>query len=122
MKRALVIAAIAAAAACSKRERTYAPGPAVTVEEAAVIQPSELSPEQVRVVQRALADRGFAVDLTGEYDGRTRSALTAFQRARGLPATGNLNSPTVEALGIDPRDVTPVRRGESAGAAPSGGY
>jgi peptidoglycan hydrolase-like protein with peptidoglycan-binding domain len=122
MKRALVTAAIVAAAACSSREKGYSTAPAETAEEASVIQPSELSPEQVRVVQRALADRGFAVELTGEYDSSTRSALTAFQRARGLPATGNLNSPTVEALGIDPSDVTPVRRGESTGATPGGGY
>ena len=32
-----------------------------------------------------------------------------FQRARGLPATGSLNQPTVDALGLDPRDVMPVR-------------
>jgi hypothetical protein len=59
MKRAIVTAALVAFAACSSRERAYSPGPAA--EEADVIQPSELSPEQVRVVQRALADRGFAV-------------------------------------------------------------
>ena len=54
MKRAIVIAAIAAVAACSSREGGYSPGRAVTAEEATVIQPSELSPEQVRVVQRCI--------------------------------------------------------------------
>jgi peptidoglycan hydrolase-like protein with peptidoglycan-binding domain len=73
------------------------------------VQPSELSSEQVRLVQRALSDRGFALDLTGSFDERTQSALSDFQRTRGLPATGNLNQPTVEALGLDPRDVMPVR-------------
>jgi peptidoglycan hydrolase-like protein with peptidoglycan-binding domain len=52
------------------------------------------------------------VDLTGHFDDRTQTALMDFQRARGLPSTGNLNQPTVEALGIDPREVMPVR-GES---------
>jgi peptidoglycan hydrolase-like protein with peptidoglycan-binding domain len=74
-----------------------------------VVQPSELSPEQVRLLQRALTDRGFALDLSGQFDDRTQTALMDFQRARGLPTTGNLNRPTVEALGLDPREVTPVR-------------
>jgi peptidoglycan hydrolase-like protein with peptidoglycan-binding domain len=83
--------------------------PADQARETAVVQPSDLSAEQVRVVQRALTDRGFALDLTGTFDDRTQTALMDFQRARGLPATGNLNRPTVDALGVDPRDVMPVR-------------
>src|SRR6185369_8412049 len=82
-------------------------------DETAVARPSDFSPEQVRTLQRALSDRGFAVDLTGRFDDRTQTALMDFQRARGLPSTGNLNQPTVEALGIDPREVMPVR-GENA--------
>ncbi len=117
MKRTIVLAVVvAAAAACSSRERSYSSGQAPSsakAEETNVVQPSELSPEQVRLVQRALSDRGFAVDPTGSFDARTETALMDFQRARGLPATGNLNSPTVEALGVDPRDVMPVRRGEA---------
>lgn len=70
---------------------------------------SQLSPEQIRLVQRALADRGYAVDLTGAFDGRTQTALGEFQRARGLPADGKLDTNTLETLGIDPRDVMPVR-------------
>jgi peptidoglycan hydrolase-like protein with peptidoglycan-binding domain len=78
-------------------------------QQATVARPSDFSPEQVRTLQRALSDRGFAVDLTGRFDDRTQTALMDFQRARGLPSTGNLNRPTVEALGIDPREVMPVR-------------
>jgi peptidoglycan hydrolase-like protein with peptidoglycan-binding domain len=83
-------------------------------QQTAVVQPSDLSNEQVRIVQRALSDRGFALDLTGSFDERTQTALSDFQRARGLPATGNLNQPTVEALGLDPRDVMPVRGSNDA--------
>jgi peptidoglycan hydrolase-like protein with peptidoglycan-binding domain len=120
MKRALLIAA-AAAIACASQQRTssdetYRSSRDTASGETTVVQPSSLSPEQVRLVQRSLADRGFAVDMNGRFDGRTQQALTDFQRARGLPSTGNLNPPTVEALGLDPRDVMPVR-GSSGDAA-----
>jgi peptidoglycan hydrolase-like protein with peptidoglycan-binding domain len=131
MKRILCLTAILALAACASSSKEHSSGstyggstttPSTPSASAAgqagtgtaVIQPSELAPEQVRLVQRALSDRGFAVDLSGAYDDRTQTALMDFQRARGLPATGNLNSPTVEALGLDPRDVMPVRGSQSA--------
>ena len=46
-----------------------------------------------------------------------------FQRARGLPATASLDQPTLDALGLDPRDVTPERGTDTTGrtAAPSEG-
>jgi peptidoglycan hydrolase-like protein with peptidoglycan-binding domain len=100
-----LLAGLAALAACA-HEGAAGPAPATAAAEAAQVP---LSPEQVRLVQRSLADRGFAVDLTGVLDDRTHAALADFQRARGLPTTGTLNTPTVDALGIDPRDVMPAR-------------
>ena len=54
-------------------------------------------------VQRALVDRGFD---PGEVDGamgsRTRRALEAFQESIGLPETGQADSATLEALGLEP--------------------
>src|SRR6185369_1095588 len=105
MKRAL-LAAFALIAGCMGHDRTAQPDRAAapqTGDQTAVARPSDFAPEQVRTLQRALSDRGFAVDLTGRFDDRTQTALMDFQRARGLPSTGNLNQPTVEALGIDPR-------------------
>jgi peptidoglycan hydrolase-like protein with peptidoglycan-binding domain len=124
MKSTPLLVALAVLAACST-PRAVAPSDAVARDRASedpstVVKPSALSPEQVRVVQRSLIDRGFAVDLSGEFDPLTRRALTDFQRARGLPATGNLNTSTVEALGVDPRDVMPVR-GSSAPSDESDG-
>lgn len=116
MKREVlfVFVAVAALLACSNKARTYegstTAGPASPDgAQSAVIQPSDLSPEQVRLVQRSLVDRGFAVDPGGTFDDRTQTALMDFQRARGLAATGKLNQPTIDALGLDPRDVMPVR-------------
>jgi peptidoglycan hydrolase-like protein with peptidoglycan-binding domain len=101
-----------ALAACS-RERTYRSPPeaggAAQPTDTWVGQPSDLSPEQVRTVQRALVDRGFPIELSGAFDAQTRTAMGDFQRSRGLPATGNLTPDTAEALGLDPREVMPVR-------------
>jgi peptidoglycan hydrolase-like protein with peptidoglycan-binding domain len=114
MKRVLTIMALTLAAACSheragRGQTTVETNAPPNDQQTAVVQPSDLSSEQVRLVQRALSDRGFAVDLSGSFDDRTQTALMDFQRARGLPATGNLNQPTVDALGIDPTTVMPVR-------------
>jgi peptidoglycan hydrolase-like protein with peptidoglycan-binding domain len=125
MKRPLV-AAFALLAGCMSHDRSAqseggaSRASAMQREQSSVAQPSEFSPEQMRTLQRALSDRGFAVDLSGRFDDRTQTALMDFQRARGLPSTGNLNQPTVEALGIDPREVMPVRGEKEEGekAAP----
>ena len=112
MKRGLCIVVLAGVAACASQS-AYSGGAASTTapsaSEQGAAERSDLSPEQVRIVQRSLADRGFAVDLTGTFDDRTQTALLDFQRARGFPATGQLDASTMEALDIDPGDVAPVR-------------
>ncbi|GEJ55913.1 peptidoglycan-binding domain-containing protein [Anaeromyxobacter diazotrophicus] len=123
MKRALSLIALAAVA-CTNRAATYSGDTSSGADTAraassgAAISPSQLSPEQVRLVQRSLIDRGFAVDPTGNFDDRTQTALGDFQRARGLPATAALDRPTLDALGLDPREVTPP--GGRAAAPASG--
>jgi peptidoglycan hydrolase-like protein with peptidoglycan-binding domain len=113
MRNAALLLVTVALVACN-RERTHTtPAPtASTARDTSgtwVAQGSDLSPEQVRMVQRALGDRGFPVELSGSYDPQTRTALSDFQRSRGLPSTGNLNSDTAAALGLDPNQVMPVR-------------
>ncbi|WGD54125.1 peptidoglycan-binding protein [Bradyrhizobium sp. CB1650] len=60
-----------------------------------------LSPEEIRVVQQVLIERGL---LTGEADGvlgtRTREALITFQRQQGIQASGSIDTRTVSALGV----------------------
>lgn len=76
------------------------------IEPGAVAPPPErLSPEAVRSIQNRLRTLGFyngGVD--GAWGAQTRTALTAFQQNRGLQPTGEVNPPTVGALGLDPRD------------------
>lgn len=69
------------------------PAPAATAQAPADIEPG------VAAVQRALAELGYD---PGPADGvmgpRTRQAIAAFQRDRGLPATGAVDGPTTAAL------------------------
>ena len=124
MKGTLCAVAVAALAGCSAHQGAAPGSPGPEPESSArsnALPASDLSPEQVRLVQRALADRGYPVNLTGAFDGQTQTALSQFQRARGLPADGKLDPSTLETLGIDPRDVMPVRGpSEETGAAHEG--
>ena len=63
-----------------------------------------LSPQEIREVQRVLIERRL---LVGEADGvlgfRTREALIAFQRQQGIQTTGSIDTRTVTALGLSNR-------------------
>jgi peptidoglycan hydrolase-like protein with peptidoglycan-binding domain len=122
-KAVLALAAAAAVAGCNRQStyetpRSSAPSSA-GADETWVAQPSDLSEEQVRQVQRALTGRGFQVDATGTFDAATQTALAEFQRSRGLPATGNLNADTAAALGISPDDVRPSRTEAATAPGPT---
>ncbi|MDA9408112.1 peptidoglycan-binding protein [Bradyrhizobium sp. CCBAU 45384] len=84
----------------------------------------DLSPDEIRVVQRVLIERGL---LSGEADGilgpDTRAALISFQRQEGFQTTGSIDTRTVAALGVSnqiraaqgrPTTVGQGRNGEAA--------
>lgn len=55
----------------------------------------------VRAVQVALQKAGYYVgDIDGEYSGDTRAAVNRFERDKGLPETGTITLPVLEALGL----------------------
>jgi peptidoglycan hydrolase-like protein with peptidoglycan-binding domain len=59
-----------------------------------------VTPDLVRRVQQALNDRGHPVGKAdGVWGARTREALEAFQRAKGLPS-GALTVETLRALDV----------------------
>lgn len=117
---ALVVVAVAAAGCSRKRREPPATEQVNAADEGTwVAAPGDLSPEQVQRVQRALADRGFAVEASGKYDDQTRTAMRDFQRSRGLGATGNLNPDTAKALGLEPEAVMPVRGSAGEAAQPA---
>lgn len=66
--------------------------------------------DMIRKVQVALIIRGYKVGApTGAFNAPTQSALLAFQRARGLSATGAMDLATLQALGIDLAMTSPNR-------------
>ncbi len=64
-----------------------------------------VSGDQIALVQRALAEKGHAVPVTGRWDAPTHEALAAFQRDARLGATGVLDPRTARALGISPEEI-----------------
>jgi hypothetical protein len=72
----------------------------------------DLSPDEIRIVQRVLIQRGL---LSGEADGilgpDTRTALITFQRQEGFQTTGSIDTRTVAALGVS--DRISATRGQS---------
>ncbi|WP_275187552.1 peptidoglycan-binding protein [Bradyrhizobium sp. CSA112] len=80
----------------------------------------DLSPDEIRVVQRVLIQRGL---LTGRADGvfsaRTREALMVFQRRQGLQASGTIDTRTVAALGVSNKISATQNQSTTAGQQPS---
>jgi peptidoglycan hydrolase-like protein with peptidoglycan-binding domain len=64
----------------------------------------DLPPDDIRVVQRALIERGL---LHGEADGvlgpKTREAISALQRQQGIQVSGSIDARTVSSLGVSSR-------------------
>lgn len=60
------------------------------------------NPTLVRSVQQALKQKGYDVGtIDGQIGPTTESALRNFQQQQGLPQSGNLDQPTLSALGVE---------------------
>ena len=82
----------------------------------------DLSPQEIREVQRVLIERRL---LVGEADGvlgsRTREALITFQRQQGIQTSGSVDTRTVTALGLSNRiGGQSAAQGQSAGQGQTG--
>lgn len=60
-----------------------------------------LNNREVSAVQRSLKNEGYRVAVDGVWGNQTTSAIRAFQRRNGLPATGDLDSRTLSALDVN---------------------
>jgi peptidoglycan hydrolase-like protein with peptidoglycan-binding domain len=77
------------------------------------------STEQVKDLQRQLAARGlYQGKIDGVAGAKTRAALRNFQSQQGIAATGELDSRSADALGID-LERQPVGGTDSAETAPA---
>jgi murein L,D-transpeptidase YcbB/YkuD len=64
---------------------------------------SRYDPALVRSVQQALNDKGYSAgSIDGQWGPATEDAVRRFQRASGLPQTGELEQSTLTALGVAP--------------------
>jgi peptidoglycan hydrolase-like protein with peptidoglycan-binding domain len=74
---------------------------------AAPIQPlpMRLGPEAIRNIQGRLEQMGYYQGgLDGEWGPGTQAAVARLQQQRGIQPTGQLNPPTVTAMGLNPND------------------
>jgi peptidoglycan hydrolase-like protein with peptidoglycan-binding domain len=74
------------------------------------------TPDRISEIQSALAHGGYYQgDPNGKWDGNTIAAMQKFQSANGLDATGKLDAPSLQKLGLGsdiagvsaPKPVTP---------------
>jgi peptidoglycan hydrolase-like protein with peptidoglycan-binding domain len=57
-------------------------------------------------VQEKLRELGFAAGpVNGDFGSKTQAALTQFQLSRAIPASGQLDDPTLAELGVKPDDA-----------------
>ena len=65
--------------------------------------PADLEPTTIRAIQQALDRHGLQVGaVDGVWGDQTTAAIANFQRARGLPASGQPDAYTLAALGLLP--------------------
>jgi len=75
--------------------------PAATASSSPPAASSRYDPALVRSVQQALNDKGYnAGAVDGQWGPATEDAVRRFQQASSLPQTGELERPTLVALGI----------------------
>jgi peptidoglycan hydrolase-like protein with peptidoglycan-binding domain len=62
----------------------------------------QLSQSEIQSVQQHLQQQGYYKNakVDGRWGPQTRQAVESFQQAKGLPATGQLDQQTLNALGV----------------------
>jgi peptidoglycan hydrolase-like protein with peptidoglycan-binding domain len=80
-----------------------------------------MSQEQIREAQRHLKEAGFDPGpIDGQFGERTRAALREFQKARGLPQTGQLDEETRQQLMAQTPQESPGRMQSPRESSPGG--
>ena len=91
----------ASAAPVSTAPASTAPASTAAASTAPTSTASGHNTSTVRAAQQALNDRGYdAGPADGQWGATTQDAVKRFQRASGLPETGELGPSTLSALGV----------------------
>jgi peptidoglycan hydrolase-like protein with peptidoglycan-binding domain len=81
----------------------------------ATIDHTTLSQDEIRKIQNELNNAGFdPKGVDGVWGPDTRAALQDYQQQQNLPGNGELNQPTLSALGVE------VASGQATGSAATG--
>jgi peptidoglycan hydrolase-like protein with peptidoglycan-binding domain len=98
------------AAAAPAKSPAKAPAKRSTKKKAGTRGQAVPTPDRIREIQAALAKAGnFSGDPTGKWDAASVEAMKAFQTSHGLNATGKIDAPSLQKLGLG---------SETAGLAP----
>lgn len=89
----------------SRRYLDMPPRPPVREEVPAVTANNE-----IEVIQQALKDKGYNVDVDGVFGVATEQAVRAYQRSKGLEVDGVVGQETFHSLTGQPLPTGPVRR------------
>jgi murein L,D-transpeptidase YcbB/YkuD len=88
----------------ARHQLTRSSAPAVAKEESPTVTVTSATPlpkQRIRAAQEALTDFGYGrIEADGVFGPSTRKAIEAFERAKGLPVTGQLGAATLQALRV----------------------
>ena len=98
----VAVAMTAALGACA--DTTPAPAPAPAPAPMAAPAPAPMAPmtpkEKTAALQTALNNNGAKLTVDGVYGKKTSVAIAAFQKSKGMKATGRADAKTAAALGL----------------------
>jgi len=78
---------------------------------------TDVHPGDVREAQERLKEAGFNPGpLDGQFGAQTKDAIKEYQKAHGLPQTGQLDEPTRDLLMVQKADAAPGERQTPGGS------
>ena len=96
----VAVAMTAALGACADTTPAPAPAPAPMAAPAPAPMAPMTPKEKTAALQTALNNNGAKLTVDGVYGKKTSVAIAAFQKSKGMKATGRADAKTAAALGL----------------------
>lgn len=96
----VALALTAGLAACADDKMAPAPAPAPVAAPAPAPMMPMTPKEKTAALQTALNNNGAKLLVDGVYGKKTASAVAAYQKSKGMKATGRADAKTLAALGL----------------------